>query len=91
MAWFSPGVSKWDIILFMEETFWELPEKSIDQSERNRYFHEGQVKPCPIRSAQGRAFVALIGHQWRFALQLLEEIPHILIQNSGSFGDGRSV
>jgi hypothetical protein len=29
-------------LLFLEESFWEVPKKSIDLTAHKRYFHEGQ-------------------------------------------------
>jgi hypothetical protein len=29
-------------LLFLEESFWKVPKKSIDLTAHKRYFHEGQ-------------------------------------------------
>jgi hypothetical protein len=29
-------------LLFLEESIWEVPKKSIDLTAHKRYFHEGQ-------------------------------------------------
>jgi hypothetical protein len=40
LAWEALGC--WFSLLFLEESFWELPKKSIDLTAYKRYFHEGR-------------------------------------------------